>query len=118
MPGRVSALYGSKTGTGTDQRHVPLDLATCCLMSFSKDRSSMLFANVCARVIRFCCGVCGDSFFFWFLGAPGSLSIWRRGGGRVLALLIHPFISTEPGHAGVPIAGHAHWAGVGGALSS
>ena len=52
MPGRVPASYGSWSGTGTDQRHVPLGQKTCFLLSFVSDRSGMLFANVCAGFIR------------------------------------------------------------------
>ena len=36
MPGRVPASYGSWSGTGTDQRYVPLSQTTCLLLYMFK----------------------------------------------------------------------------------
>ena len=58
-----------------------LDQAACYLLSFLKDRSGVLFANVCAGFIRFCYG-CSWKFC---------------GYGRVLVFPVYPFMFTEQG---------------------
>ena len=68
VSGRVSSLYGSRSGAGADLRYVPLDQAACYFLSIA-DGSGMLSANVCAGFIRCCYGDCGDRWFWGFLGA-------------------------------------------------
>ena len=78
MPGRVSSSDGPLSGIGTDQHYVPLDQTTCFLLSFVWDRSSMLFANVCAGVHQF---LLWRMLFLAFFGVScfllGGLCIWR-----------------------------------------
>ena len=51
----------------------------------------MLFANVCAGVISFFCGVCGDwRFVFWLL--LGALCIWK-----VLAFPVYTLVCAGLG---------------------
>ena len=70
----------------------------------------MLFPNMCAGFVRCCCGVSGEGCFGETLGAPGSL-VYVGG-----ALLVYPSCVQGSGYVGVPIAGHAHWAEVGGGI--
>ena len=44
-----SSLFGSQSGTGADERYVPLDPQTHCVLS-PADIGSMLFANACTEL--------------------------------------------------------------------
>ena len=92
--GQVSSLYGSWSGTKTDERYVPLDQITCSLLSFVEGKSGMLFANVCAGFISSCYGECGKSVFFvFFWDSPWCLlCIWE-----VLAFLFYTPFCTGRG---------------------
>ena len=100
MSGRVSSSYGSWSGTGAEQRYVPVDQTTCCFLSLSEDRGGMLFAIVCAGFIRLCYGVGGERRCLGTLGAPGGSGHLRS-------------ISLYVSYAGVPFAGHALRVGFG-----
>ena len=82
MPGRVPASYGSVSGTGTDQRYVPLGQTTCFLLSLVANRSGMLFANVCVGLSVPVSGNFGFGVFWAFWLLFGVWCIWG-----VLALL-------------------------------
>ena len=94
MSGRVSALYGSRSGTGADERHVSLDPATYCFLSLQTEVVRCL--PTCAQgssatVTR----VVGYSAFWAFWVLLGVLCIWR--GGEVPALLVFLLMSTRIG---------------------
>ena len=91
MSGRVSSLYGSRSGTGADQHYVPLDQAAYHFLPIA-GRCRMLSANVCAGFICFCYGE------------------W------MLVLLGFPSYSQYSGYGGVPFAGPALGREVGGSI--
>ena len=53
-----------------DQHHVPLGRTTCCLLLHFKDRSGMLFANVCAGFFFFVVRSWWRKVVFGFFGFP------------------------------------------------
>ena len=70
MSGRVRAPCGSRPGTGTDKRDVPLDQAACCSLALLGS-GVMCSLPTCAQgVTSFCYGVCGEWFILEFLCAP------------------------------------------------
>ena len=87
-----------------------------CILSIA-DRNSVLFTNVCAGFICRCYGEgrrregVGDGAFWAFWVLLGVLCIWR-----VLALLYFPSCRQDSAYGGVPIAGYALWAEVGGGI--
>ena len=76
---------------------------TCCILSFSKDRCGVLFANVGVGFIRCCYGVGGNGLFFLVSGCSWELCAC----GRYLLCLFTQSCVQDSGYAGVPIAGHA-----------
>ena len=72
----------------------------------------MLFANVCVGVHQFLLRGVGNGIFWAFGLFFGALCIWE-----VLALLVYPFCVQGLGPYGVPPAGHALWAEVGGGMT-
>ena len=95
MPGRVSSLYGSRSGTGADYRNVPLDQAAYCLLCIAYE-GGVLLADVCEVAL-------------WVLLAV--LCMWE-----CLLCLSFPSYLQDSGYEGVPITGHAQWAEVGGCI--
>ena len=112
MSGRVSSLYGSRSGTGADQYYVPLDQAAYYFLLIV-GWSSMLSANVCAGFFCSCYGELGVQRFLGFWG--GSLGSRVCGGCWFCGCF--PSYSQGLGYGGVPFAGHAFWAEVGGDIS-
>ena len=90
MPGRVFSPYGSRSGTGADQRYVPLNPVACCFLSFV-DRCGMLFANGCAGFIHFCYGLREYVPAWELLTLLVILFILR-----VPALLVYPLVCAGP----------------------
>ena len=78
-------------GINVTFRWIKRNAASC---SFLRDRGGVLFANVCAGFIRFCCGVCGERRFLGFLGAPWFLFLFMW---EVPALSVYSFMCTVPG---------------------
>ena len=72
----------------------------------------MLFANVCAGFIWCCHEGCGERRFLGILRLLGVLCIWEV----LLALPVYPSCVQDSGYEGVPVAGHALWAEVGGSI--
>ena len=72
----------------------------------------MLFANVCAGFFFFWYGVGGEREFWGFLAPPSCLLVHME----VASLASLPLCVQGVGHKGVPPAGHALWAEVGGGM--
>ena len=84
------------TDPGLEQARINVTFCwTCALRT-----GGMLPATVCAGFIRFCFGFVGEWWFLGLLCTPWSLPACVQGSG----------------YAGVPSAGHAHWAEVGGGI--
>ena len=110
MPGKVSSLYGSRFGSGKDERHVQLGQTTCRLLFFSKVRSGMLFTRRARGFFFFWYGGGAKRWFWGFLVSPWCLV--HIGVLALLALLCVQGLGLKD----VPPAGPALWAEVSGGI--
>ena len=115
MDGQCQDEFVRCTDPGLEQERINVTFrwnrqhaASCAL------RSGVFSANVCAGFIRCCYGDCGE----WWVGEDSGCSLdpVHMGGAGLAGF--NPSCVQGSGYAGVPIAGHAHWAAVGGGSRS